>query len=353
MKRKPTSFHRLGKVAVASAAVVATGQLPAAVSLRSSIGNGADTFLSNDSLAGPAVAHGNAGVTNLRNVAGARTRQTLIRFDLSILDPGGNRNDGTLSLTFTRSNRSRTVNVYGLRDETLDNWPEATTSYSNAPGANAATLGTFSYDIYNATTNPTGKWELLGTFAITTAATPFSNTSTTAALPLNSFLNADTNNLVSFLIVSNADPNADWDIASGETTTSVPPMLNLPNANASDSDGDGLADDWEISNFGDLSKLGTDDSDTADGTLVGTPQPDGFTNEQEETAGSNPLNPLSTPTDIDADGLADLWEDQYFGNNDTISTQLERALQNGTGDPDNDKGTNLQEQAATSIPNDR
>jgi len=353
MKRKTPCFPHLGKVAVTSAAVLATGHLPAAVALRSSIGNGADTFLSNDSLAGPAATHGNSTVTNLRNVASARSRQTLIRFDIGTLDSSGDLNGGTLSLTFTRSNRARTVNIYGLRDESLDNWPESTTSYNNAPGALAATLGSSSYDIYNATTNPTGKWELLGTFNITNAGVPYTNTSTTTALPLDAFLNADTNGLVSFLVVSAADANADWDIASGENTNNNPPILNLPNANSSDSDGDGLADDWEITNFGNLSKSGGDDSDTADGTLTGAPQPDGFTNEQEETAGSNPLNSLSTPTDIDADGLADLWEDQYFGNNDTISTLSERALQNGSGDPDNDKGTNLQEQAASSIPNDR
>lgn len=354
MKKIPFLKQRFAHQAILSTALAGlVGELPAAVALRTSIGNGADTFLPNDDNRGPNTVNGASTVTNLRYNINSRSRQPLIRFDLSSLDPGSDLIGATLSLTFTRSNRARTVSIYGLRDETLDSWSEATTTYNNAPGASAAAAGNYAYDIYNATTNPTGKWQLLGTFAISNAAVPYSNTSNTTSLPLDSFLAADTNNLVSFLIISGSDSAPDWDIATKENSTNNPPILNLPNANSSDSDGDGLADDWEITNFGDLSKSGSDDSDTANGTLTGTPQPDGFTNEQEETAGSNPLNSLSTPTDIDADGLADLWEDQYFGNNDTISTPAERALQNGSGDPDNDKGTNLQEQAATTAPNDR
>ena len=59
-----------------------------------------------------------------------------------------------------------------------------------------------------------------------------------------------------------------------------------------DSDSDGLPDEWEINNFGDLSRGPDDDLDT--------PTPDGLTNLEEFNARTDPLNP-----DSDNDGLTD------------------------------------------------
>jgi hypothetical protein len=81
-----------------------------------------------------------------------------------------------------------------------------------------------------------------------------------------------------------------------------------------DSDGDGLLDVWEINNFGDLT--------TARGTQAQSPalgaqwdnDGDGFDNEAEETATSNPKNIASVPGDIDGDAFADVDEITYFGN---------------------------------------
>ena len=101
---------------------------------------------------------------------------------------------------------------------------------------------------------------------------------------------------------------------------------------SSDSDGDGLDDAWETANFTVITAQ----------TGTGDPDADGFDNEAEETAGSNPNIKASTPLDLDADGLADAWEISNFGNT---------AAQNGTGDPDGDFASNLIESSAGTSPN--
>ena len=70
-------------------------------------------------------------------------------------------------------------------------------------------------------------------------------------------------------------------------TTSFTVTINDSNP---DSDGDGLLDSWEVAHFG---SIGAQDGS-------GDPDGDGLTNEEEETAGSNPNN-----VDSDSDGFAD------------------------------------------------
>jgi alpha-tubulin suppressor-like RCC1 family protein len=59
-----------------------------------------------------------------------------------------------------------------------------------------------------------------------------------------------------------------------------------------DSDGDGLPDDWEVANFGDLTKTGPQDSDG-----------DGTSNEQELADGTNPNNPAEARVALTLLGL--------------------------------------------------
>lgn len=106
-----------------------------------------------------------------------------------------------------------------------------------------------------------------------------------------------------------------------------------------DSDLDGLSDGWELTHF----RVGTEDRATTlarqDG--AGDPDQDGYSNEAEETAGTDPANALSKPSDLDSDGLIDSWEMANFTDLDEVAT----------GDPDGDTFTNLQEQLAGSDPN--
>ena len=109
---------------------------------------------------------------------------------------------------------------------------------------------------------------------------------------------------------------------------------------APDADGDGLPDAWETAN-------GLDPNDNGSVNVIngatGDPDGDTFDNLTEFNAKSNPRNNLSTPTDTDADSLLDTWETAKFGN----------LSQTGTGDPDGDLATNEQEETADTDPNSK
>ncbi|MFT5041018.1 MAG: hypothetical protein ACI8TX_001989 [Hyphomicrobiaceae bacterium] len=93
-----------------------------------------------------------------------------------------------------------------------------------------------------------------------------------------------------------------------------------------DSDGDGMADDWEIEHFGDLSRVGTEDEDE--------PAPDGLTNKQEHDIGTDPND-----NDSDDDGLLDGVESNtgiFVGTGDTGTDPL-NADSDGDGLSDGDE----------------
>lgn len=160
-----------------------------------------------------------------------------------------------------------------------------------------------------------------------------------------------------------------------------------------DTDNDGLADAWEIANFREfpaetdaeiLTKFsGTDDPDL-----------DGFDNEAEEGAGTDPNDVTHTPIDRDKDGLPDSWEIAIFNtlafgptddpdnDGESITTELSNGSaannrasdstdtdadglpdawemncfatlsHNAGADPDGDRFSNIQELAAASNPAD-
>ena len=136
--------------------------------------------------------------------------------------------------------------------------------------------------------------------------------------------------LTTFLIMSN---NGNTGLLVDDIyvdTATTPNLTNPVPSGAVDSEPDGLLDDWEVFYFSHLGENG-----------AGDPDSDTFTNEQEETAGSNPTITASTPVDIDGDGLLDTWEVTHFGN---------RTAQNGAGDADGDGVTNEQEETAGTNP---
>ncbi|MEO5716451.1 MAG: hypothetical protein ABIT37_23435 [Luteolibacter sp.] len=112
---------------------------------------------------------------------------------------------------------------------------------------------------------------------------------------------------------------------------------------AADVDHDGLADAWEDQYFGNNDGTATPAELALYSANDQTPDNDTFTNLQEQTAGSDPTNPLSFPGDIDADGLGDAWELSYFP-----------TLSNPNGDPgddpDGDHDTNSVEYANNNNP---
>ena len=64
----------------------------------------------------------------------------------------------------------------------------------------------------------------------------------------------------------------------------------------------------------------------------------------------NPGSPLP-PEDTDFDGLNDLWEDEHFGDNSATVEVGDLTPQDGSGDPDGDGATNEQEETAGTDPN--
>ena len=117
-----------------------------------------------------------------------------------------------------------------------------------------------------------------------------------------------------------------------------------------DTDADGLSDFWEDLYWGGADDLiVANDLNQAKGTaaqaLPGSADndADGFNNEAEETAGSNPISAASVPGDVDGDGLADAWELENFGS---------LAAQTGTGDADGDGTDNATEMRLGLNPND-
>ena len=99
----------------------------------------------------------------------------------------------------------------------------------------------------------------------------------------------------------------------------------------SDSDSDGLPDEWELLYFGNLAQAAASDPDA-----------DGLSNLSEFQSGSNPTV-FTNPLDLDADNLPDSWEQTYFGN----------LSQAATADPDGDGSTNAAELSAGSVPSNR
>jgi hypothetical protein len=109
---------------------------------------------------------------------------------------------------------------------------------------------------------------------------------------------------------------------------------------APDDDGDGLPNAWEIANGLDPNDDGTTNVNNG---ATGDPDLDTFDNLAEFTAGSNPQVTASTPTDTDADALADEWEEFHFQDLDEV----------GGGDPDGDFSTNEAEETADTDPTSR
>lgn len=225
------SSRQWGAAAAAITCAMAAGGADAAVLLTTADGSGADTHISNDGNQAATTNHGTRGSNDLRNYDGVRAKLVYWRFDLSSVT--GDLSGATLTLTFTGANRNRTMNVYGLVDEAGDNWGETSITYDSAPGILQPADGGAVYNSGNESIDAT-KLSLLTTFTTpgSTAAGPVA-VITTADVDLDNFLNADTNNLVTFVFyTASSDSAQSFFLASKENTTgaTVYPMLNLPNA---------------------------------------------------------------------------------------------------------------------------
>lgn len=137
------------------------------------------------------------------------------------------------------------------------------------------------------------------------------------------------------------DPDGDLAINEDEETAGTIPVGTAGFNSFPDTEGgsgDGLSDAWELTFFGNLAE-----------TATGDPDADLYTNAEEYQLGTDPGVQLSSP-DSDADGLNDGWEALHFlVSGDTREVVL--AKQDGAGDPDTDGYPNEQEETASTNPN--
>ena len=160
-------------------------------------------------------------------------RKAWIRYDLSTV-AGSNFSGASLDLPFVESSLGTnatgnwTFSVYGLTDESLDGWSEASMNWTSGP-ANITNSG-FAVDA--------AKTTLLGQFTVSGKGfTAPSTTWTISGSALEAFLTADTNNLATFIVcrdtkAPNSTVNYAHAIASKEHATVSPAALNMPNATA-------------------------------------------------------------------------------------------------------------------------
>lgn len=172
-------------------------QLQAAVlSVTTAEGNGADTYLSNDSAEGAYVAHGASSSMEFRHIKGSRFRALYFRFDLSG-HTGETFSDAALTLNGVNMGRNRALLVMGLLDGATsgqgENWNEATLTYSEAAGFSPAAVGSYALS-----------GDLTAELALTAGSAKGLNTTVSSKL-LDDFLNADTDGLVTFVVYA-TDP---------------------------------------------------------------------------------------------------------------------------------------------------
>ncbi|HOM61077.1 MAG TPA: DNRLRE domain-containing protein [Anaerohalosphaeraceae bacterium] len=201
-------------------------------------GNGADTYIGNDTQVRSTSTAG-ASATELRsryNGGGSRFQCTYLRFDLSDV-PSETTFVGAflqLEATYIKSSTGRRLDVYGLVDESLDNWTESALCYQNAPGMLQPASGWDSGDYL------LDESKLVWLGFLTTPGTgggtptypmPFSSNTTDLGTLFSKFLASDTNKLVTLVIINSTGTssiNCEDKFASKEHATYAAPALVIP-----------------------------------------------------------------------------------------------------------------------------
>ncbi len=211
---------------------------PAALVVTTADGNGADGWISNDNQSSSYwsnTIHNTTGMQSRYNGGGSRFRATYLRFDISsVTGPIGAGTQLQLGQTYTKGS-DKLMHVYGLVDgDAGEAWDETTLCYDNAPGfvtpEQGNNLGWYAID---------SRLVLLGTFVIpgtgssgATLTPPVMLLTDPALLPLTDFLNADTNGLVTLVLINEAGTsgnNSENRFASQEDANGgIPALVIIP-----------------------------------------------------------------------------------------------------------------------------
>lgn len=205
-------------------------------------GSGADTFIGNDSNKGPNNNYGSSGTMDIRDYENVRAHIGYVRFDIRGVK-GGSLAGARLQLFITSAQNSKSWNIYGLKNNDADDaWPEMAITYNTAPGMLPAPLGTYAVDETKLT------W--LGTLFVP-AGSNYWATSSTASLNLDSFLAADTNGLVTLVLIGPSDRSGTQFYAAAKEGVAAPVLIlpyasGIPAADMPDPNGSEIISAGEI-----------------------------------------------------------------------------------------------------------
>ncbi|SMO53858.1 Por secretion system C-terminal sorting domain-containing protein [Gracilimonas mengyeensis] len=180
--------------------------------------NGADAAIYNDDNRGADYTGGNRSDLEIRYWEEVRFRASILRFDVS--NVSSTPNGAVIGFNPTYAGKmgaeSLTYTIYGMTDESQDNWDEGSVNYSSAPGFESAANGTY------ALTENMDSLTTITVYADSTGAFLYSDPST----ELDAFINNDSNGLVTFAIIKTISTNSDYyAMNSKEAGVSVAPRL--------------------------------------------------------------------------------------------------------------------------------
>jgi hypothetical protein len=154
-----------------------------------------------------------APVTEVRQKIG------YLRFDIDGVK--GNRSGAQIGFNVSSwEGKKITLRIYGLKDGPADQWDESQICYNNALGFSASGLGQYTID--------PDEMENLGTVELDGLGF---KRSTILNLDLDSFIEKDSNGLLTFILVCDSgDPGDDWKMTTKEGNKVLAPRLTLPYA---------------------------------------------------------------------------------------------------------------------------
>jgi hypothetical protein len=181
----------------------------ALITITTAFGSGADAWVTeNSDVSG---GDGTGAALNARYASGSdRNEYIFLRFDLAEIT-AGSVTTSSLNLTAYRTEANYRLNIYGLNDNASgQNWDEATVQFDGAPGL-----------VFDSDSSTRG---LVGADTTLLGGNILENATEGAVLSFSdadliSFLNADTDGLVTFLIERETNVGGQARFASKEATT--------------------------------------------------------------------------------------------------------------------------------------